>query len=124
MKISAEQLHLALTRLLRLGFPVDTWQSLWSCACLAIKDFIYLVLITSWISEEAEISSEPLKVIEYFSGSSRICRWASWSGYEARGFEIKFDVPDPDKASSHSKMPCRSAYDFNGEAGFVLPGRV
>lgn len=60
----------------------------------------------------------PLQVVEYFAGCSRICKLASWMGYESRGFEIKYDTPGPGH-SMHSSMPKRSAYDFCGEAGFL-----
>ena len=89
-----------------------TWTTPWT------KDFIYLVLLASWISKKYPWGDKPLDLIEYFAGVSRICKLASWMGYEARGFEILYDTP-PSGLAGHSKMPHRSAFDFNGEAGFL-----
>jgi len=79
--------------------------------------------MASWISHSFVWGDRPIDVIEYFAGKSRICKGASWFGYEARGFEIKYDKP-PMGTSGHSKMPRRSAFDFNGEAGFVFLDRI
>ena len=85
------------------------------------KDFIYLVMLASWVSMGFEWPDKPLEVIEYFAGCSRVCKLASWAGYESWGFEISFDPP-PSGESSHSSMPRRSAYDFCGKAGFLKFG--
>lgn len=83
---------------------------------------MYLILLASWISEGEEWDVvEPLDVIEYFAGVSRICRLASWNNFAARGFEMKYDKP-PDGYAQHSGMQHRSCYDFNGEAGFLFSG--
>ena len=81
------------------------------------KEFIYLVLLASWIS--CSVCDASLDVVEYFAGVSRICRLASWHGFMARGFELVYDEP-PEGYASHSGMPHRSCYDFNGEAGFLF----
>ena len=82
------------------------------------KDFIYLTMLAYCISTEFGLADQPLEVIEYFAGCSRVCKLASWCGFEARGFELKYDSPRPG-VSIHSNMPCRSAFDFCGEAGFL-----
>ena len=64
---------------------------------------------------------EPLDVVEFFAGVSRICRLAAWAGYHGRGYELKYDQP-PNGYSRHSGTPRRSCYDFNGEAGFLFFG--
>lgn len=75
--------------------------------------------MASWISTDISWPEKPIQVIEYFAGVSRICKLASWYGFEARGFELNYDTP-PGGTSSHSKMPCRSSYDLCGEAGFLF----
>ena len=88
----------------------------------AAEEFVYLILLASWISEGVEWEVvEPLDLIEYFAGVSRICRLATWNNYQARGFELKYDKP-PYGCAQHSGMQHRSCYDFNGEAGFLLSG--
>ena len=174
MKVSAEQLDLALRRMLYLQLPLDTrnwivrvvlrkfqiamlqvefavltWIPITNCTIIVClwpkeitgfgsgllflpgvriqadwaKDFIYLTMLASWISVDFEWPENPVQVIEYFAGVSRICKLASWYGVESRGFELLFDTP-PKGTSSHSNMPRRSAYDFCGEAGFLLFGGI
>lgn len=57
-------------------------------------------------------------LVEYFSGVGRIAKLAHYSGYVSRGFDINYDDP-PDEESKHTGLPRRSAFDMNGEAGFV-----
>lgn len=130
------QLDTALRRLLALQVPLESWWWIivetWKTAkwfpnkshwkyyfCLAgcSKEFIYLVLLASWIS--CSVCDAPLDVVEYFAGVSRICRLASSCGFTARGFELVYDDP-PEGYASHSSMPHRSCFDFNGEGGFLF----
>lgn len=67
------------------------------------------------------MADKAIDVVEFFAGVSRICRLAHWCHYESRGFEIKYDTP-PEGDASHSGMPHRSSFDFNGEAGFLFFG--
>ena len=60
-------------------------------------------------------------LLEFFSGVGRIATVAHCSGYLARGYEILHDIPASGD-SRHSGMPRRSAFDMNGEAGFLCLG--
>ena len=60
---------------------------------------------------------EGIQVLEFYSDVGRIAKVAHHDGYIARSFDINH-VPPPGE-SSHSGMPRRSAFDLNGEAGFL-----
>ena len=62
-----------------------------------------------------------LDVIEFYSGVGRIAKSAVYMGLESRAYDIDHDKPPPGE-SVHSKMPKRSSFDLNGEAGFLLLG--
>ena len=89
------------------------------------KDFVYLVLMTWWLLSSP---STPLPwddmatfdFIEYYSGVGRIGKMAHGVGYSAATFDIGQDIPGEGE-SAHSQMPHRSAFDMNGEAGYVFP---
>ena len=143
MRISEDQLNLALRRLITMKVPLeacqDSWENMkndlkknWTSTSVWIegstsiylsfffsKDFVYLIMLASWVSLGLELDlGSGLDLVEYFAGVSRICRMASWRGYTSRGFEMKYDVP-PSGFAKHSNMPHRSCFDFNGEAGFL-----
>ena len=61
---------------------------------------------------------EGIQVLEFYSDVGRIAKVAHHDGYIARSFDINQEVPPPGE-SSHSGMPRRSAFDLNGEAGFL-----
>lgn len=139
MKPSARDLNLACRRMLVLGVPVEScchrlgniMASTSQCFCFIIdfnlwveetKDFIYLTLMASWLVDLPwQRREEPFQFIEYYSGMARVSRLAQVMGYEARGFDISYDEP-PSGTSPHSGRANRSAFDINGEAGFLLLG--
>ena len=62
-----------------------------------------------------------IDVIEFFSGVGRIAKIASAYGFLSRAYDINMDKPPPGD-SAHSQLPKRSAFDMNGEAGFLPLG--
>ena len=86
------------------------------------EDFIYLVLLAWWLMSSGTFKwhdvGEGIQVLEFYSGVGRIAKFAHHDGYVARSYDINQDVP-PSGESSHSGMPQRSAFDLNGEAGFL-----
>ena len=65
-------------------------------------------------------------MVEFFSGKSRIARWAKLVGLNSRAFDIDFDSSPASrrKRSKHNGRTKRSFMDFNGEAGFVRPIQI
>ena len=86
------------------------------------QDFIYLVLMAWWLKSSGLFAwhdcGEGLDVIEFFSGVGRIAKFAHARGFESRAYDINHDDA-PIGESTHSQMPRRSAFDLNGEAGFL-----
>ena len=83
---------------------------------------MWLVLLTSWIPTSPLFCPEPLELVEYFSGSARISKWAHHQGYQCRAFDVDYDQPPIGMESKRTGRQKRSAYDMNGEAGFVPLG--
>ena len=77
--------------------------------------------MASWLVDLPWRREEPYQFLEYYSGMARVSRLAAVLGYEARGFDISYDVPNPG-TSQHSGRANRSAVDINGEAGFLFLG--
>lgn len=64
-----------------------------------------------------------LDLIEFFSGVSRVARFAKRCGLHSRAYEIQFDHGRKRfRWSTHNRQKKRSFMDINGEAGFVLLG--
>ena len=85
------------------------------------EEFIYLVLLASWISPPERVLEGQIEFLEFFSGKARVSTLAAWAGLETRSVDILYDKPEP-KISAHSGRQQRSAMDICGEAGFLLPG--
>ena len=86
------------------------------------QDFIYLTLMASWLVDLPWQPARPLDVIEYYAGAARVSRIASAVGFESRAFDIDFDKAPLGIESTHSGRCSRSAFDINGEGGFLLLG--
>ena len=87
---------------------------------LRSEDFIYLVLMASWMGDSYHMPWEGhqlLDVIDYFAGAARIAKIGTIQGYTCRAYDCLYDTP-PCGESTHSHLPRRSAFDFCGEAGF------
>ena len=63
---------------------------------------------------------DDLQLLELFCGRARITRLALLRGLKARGFDINFKKPQAGVSSTGKKR--RSAFDFNGDAGFANHG--
>ena len=83
------------------------------------KDFIYLTLMASWLVNLPWINDPTYDFLEFYSGAARVSRLVQASGYRARAFDVEYDCP-PEGKSQHSGKKTRSAFDINGESGFVL----
>lgn len=77
--------------------------------------------MASWLVDLPWQREGPYEFLEFYSGMARVSRLAQVLGYEARGFDISYDSP-PSGTSPHSGRANRSAFDINGEAGFLLLG--
>ena len=86
------------------------------------QDFIYLTLMASWLVDLPWQPPRPLDVIEYYAGAARVSRIAAAVGFESRAFDIDFDKAPLGSESTHSGRCSRSAFDINGEGGFLLLG--
>lgn len=80
---------------------------------------MYLLLLVSWTKPPLK-SDVPLEFIEYFSGYARLSKLATMAGYKTRAFDICYDVPGKQDYSNHSGRKKRSAFDMNGEAGYLF----
>ena len=85
------------------------------------QEFIYLILLTTWLEGERWMGQKPIQVLELFSGKARVSKMASYMGLEARAVDIDYDRSGR-KTSKHSGRKQRSSMDFCGEAGFVSFG--
>lgn len=74
--------------------------------------------MASWLTNLPWKNDPTYDLVDFFSGAARISRLACASGYEARAFDINYDSP-PMGTSSHSGRARRSAFDINGEGGFL-----
>ena len=88
---------------------------------VAVEDFIWLVLMCTWLHGLFFGNDRPLEVVEFFAGIARVSQLAAQTGYETRAFDIDYHRPSPGLRSVHSEMPRRSCMDLNGEAGMVFP---
>ena len=74
--------------------------------------------MASWLVNLPWGSEKPYDVLEFFAGVARVSRLAQLCGYNSRAFELEFDKPATGE-SRHSGRARRSAFDINGESGFV-----
>lgn len=88
------------------------------CCTETSKEFIYLTLMASWLVKLPWDREKPYDVIEFFAGVARVSRLAQLCGYNSRAYELEFDKP-PTGESRHAGRARRSAFDINGEGGFV-----
>lgn len=78
--------------------------------------------MASWMTDFPGLIQEgPFDMLEYFSGVARVSRLATAMGYLSRSFDLEYDRAPPGE-SVHAGRARRSAFDFNGEAGFLFPG--
>lgn len=78
------------------------------------------MLLVSWIPVTQTFVPEPLDVIEFFSGSGRVSKWAHFLGFNVRCYDIDYDHPVKGAESSFSSHQKRSCFDINGEAGILF----
>ena len=78
--------------------------------------------MASWLVDMPWQPARPLDVIEYYAGAARVSRVATAVGFECRAFDIDFDKAPPGSESTHSGRCSRSAFDINGEGGFLFLG--
>ena len=84
------------------------------------KDFVLLVMLTSWLSTDLTVSDvgrSGLELLEYFAGKARITKLAIRRGYRARAVDVVYTKPKPPNINSFDKP--RGSMDFNGCAGFT-----
>ena len=99
-------------------FDLQVWRLNLLLFRRAAKDFVYLVLLVSWMDGLEFHPPLGFDLVEFFSGHGRLCRLASLAGYESRGYDVTYE-PAPHGESKHSDGKRRSCYDFLGEAGFA-----
>ena len=80
--------------------------------CRTTKDFIYLTLMASWLVDLPWEGSQPFDLLDFYAGRARVSRLANSMEYEAA----------PKGVSIHAGRSKRSAFDINGEGGFLLLG--
>ena len=85
------------------------------------KDFIYLTLMASWLVNLPWEGSEPFDLLDFYAGRARVSRLANCMGYVSRAFDLDYETA-PAGESIHAGRSKRSAFDINGEAGFLLLG--
>lgn len=87
----------------------------------AAKDFVYLILLITWMDTRKFVCKSPLNLVEIFSGKGRISKMAAWLGLEVRAVDITYCRPWR-KRSKWNKRRQRSPMDLCGEAGFTFHG--
>ena len=85
------------------------------------------MLLAWWLTTSPTFAFDDIgvgfDVLEFYSGVGRIAKCAQAVGYTARAYDINYDTPPPGE-SVHSKLPHRSAFDMNGEAGYLCLGSL
>ena len=89
--------------------------------CRTTKDFIYLTLMASWLVDLPWEGSKPFDLLDFYAGRARVSRLANSMGYESRAFDLEYEAA-PKGVSIHAGRSKRSAFDINGEGGFLLLG--
>ena len=79
--------------------------------------------MASWLINLPWINDPTYDFLEYYSGAARVSRLAQAFGYVARAFDVAYDSP-PEGKSQHSGRNRRSAFDINGEGGFVFLSKL
>ena len=64
------------------------------------KDFVWLVLLASWVPVSPSFCPEHLHLLEFFSGAARISKWAHAVGYRVRSYDADYHKPLPGIPSS------------------------
>ena len=89
------------------------------------KDFILLVLLSSWlVLGPYNGGCTSWEIIDFFSGKGRISRLAAKAGFRVASYEILHDLPTSKRRRKNRNFPRRSFMDFNGESGFAYFGRM
>ena len=83
------------------------------------KDFIYLTMMVSWLVNLPWKREKAFDLVEYFAGVARVSRLAHSCGYNTSAFDMTYDEAPPGQ-SQHAGRAKRSAFDINGEGGFLL----
>jgi hypothetical protein len=83
------------------------------------KEFIYLTLMASWVLNLPWKREKPFDLIELYAGVARVSRLAEACGFHASAHDLTYDAA-PGGQSQHTGKSRRSAFDINGEAGFLL----
>ena len=83
------------------------------------KEFIYLTLMASWVLNLPWKREKPFDLIELYAGLARVSRLAEACGFHASAHDLTYDAA-PEGQSQHTGKARRSAFDINGEAGFLL----
>ena len=78
-----------------------------------------MVMMARWLVDIPWEHSAPFEMIDVDAGIARIARFAQACGFSSRAFELKFDEP-PAGESRHAGRARRSAFDINGEGGFLV----
>ena len=75
--------------------------------------------MASWMVRLPWVSDRPYDVLDFYAGEARISRLATACGYHACAYDVRYDCP-LEGESYHSGRSKRSAFDINGEGGFLL----
>lgn len=82
------------------------------------KEFIAVVLLTSFLWIPGWETTYDVDLLDFFSGRARISRACRYMGYKAFAFDITYH-PVPRGERKRGKLR-RSCMDMNGAAGFVF----
>lgn len=91
------------------------------------QDFIFLVLMCSWLSYVSLDAGCGWSVIDLFCGQARISRLAAKLGFRTASVDVKIDGSDaPFRKKKRSKFPGpkRNFMDINGHSGFAFLSSV
>ena len=135
--MTPDEFDLVVRRMISIGTPKETWNTLttfvrcelpprcwmWSSKKKryhAAQDFVFIVLMCSWLSC---VKLQPVgdwTILDLFCGQANLSKLASNLAFNTWSFDLKFGSTEPSKGGRKFRGKKRNPMDINGHCGFVF----